>query len=158
MTRTLFTIGLIACFAQPLVAQVTFERLLNAADEPQNWLTYSGNYDSNRHTPLEQITTENVDSLELQWVFQAQSLQAFETTPLVVDGIMYLTEAPKTVVALDAERGRVFWRYEYTPSNLSRPCCGRVNRGVAILGDTLFMGTIDAKLIAIDAISGEPIW
>jgi len=158
MTRTLFTLGLVAWFAQPLVAQVTFERLLNAADEPQNWLTYSGNYDSNRHTALDQITTENVDSLELQWVFQAQSLQVFQTTPLVVDGIMYLTEAPNTVVALDAERGRVFWRYEYTPSNLSRPCCGRVNRGVAILGNTLFMGTIDAKLIAIDAISGEPIW
>ena len=158
MTRTLFTLGLVACFAQPLVAQVTFERLLNAEEEPQNWLTYSGNYDSNRHTALDQITTENVDSLELQWVFQAQSLQVFQTTPLVVDGIMYLTEAPNTVVALDAERGRVFWRYEYTPSNLSRPCCGRVNRGVAILGDTLFMGTIDAKLIAIDAISGEPIW
>ena len=65
MTRTLFTLGLVACFAQPLVAQVTFERLLNAEEEPQNWLTYSGNYDSNRHTALDQITTENVDSLEL---------------------------------------------------------------------------------------------
>ena len=116
MTRTLFTLGLVAWFAQPLVAQVTFERLLNAADEPQNWLTYSGNYDSTRHTALEQITTDNVDSLELQWVFQqTQSLQVFQTTPLVVDGIMYLTEAPNTVVALDAARGRVFWRYEYTP-------------------------------------------
>ena len=76
MTRTLFTLGLVACFAQPLVAQVTFERLLNAEEEPQNWLTYSGNYDSNRHTALEQITTDNVDSLELQWVFQqTQSLK-----------------------------------------------------------------------------------
>ncbi len=139
-------------------AQVTFERLLNAADEPQNWLTYSGGYASQRHTALDQITADNVGDLELQWVFQAQSLQAFQTTPLVVDGIMYLTEAPNTVVALDAKLGRVFWEYEYTPAQESRPCCGRVNRGVAILGNTLFMGTIDAQLIAIDAISGQPIW
>ena len=137
---------------------VTFERLLNAADEPHNWLTYSGNYEAQRHTALDQITPANVDRLELQWVFQARSLQVFQTTPLVVDGMMYLTEAPNTVYAVDAEHGRVFWRYEYTPSQESRPCCGRVNRGVAILGDTLFMGTIDAQLIAIDRISGQPIW
>ena len=139
-------------------AQVTFDRLLNAADEPQNWLTYSGGYASQRHTLLDQITADNVGDLELAWVFQAQSLQAFQTTPLVVDGVMYLTEAPNTVVALDAKLGRVFWEYEYTPSQESRPCCGRVNRGVAMLGNTLFMGTIDAQLIAIDAISGQPIW
>ena len=78
-----------------------------------------------------------------------QSLEKFETTPLVVDGIMYLTEAPNTVVALDAQP-EAFWRYEHKPSSESRPCCGRVNRGVAILGGTLFMATIDAQLIAID--------
>ena len=139
-------------------AQVTFERLINAEDEPQNWLTYSGTYSSNRHTSLDQISSDNVDELDLQWVFQAQSLQVFQTTPIVVDGIMYITEAPNTVLALDAKLGRVFWRYEYTPDQESRPCCGRINRGVAILGNTLFMGTIDAKLIAIDAISGQPIW
>ena len=137
---------------------VTFERLLNAADEPHNWLTYSGTYSSQRHTTLDQITPENADQLELQWVFQAQSLQPFQATPLVVDGMMYLTEAPNNVLALDAERGRVFWRYEYTPAPESRPCCGRINRGVAILGNTLFMGTIDAQLLAIDATSGQPIW
>ena len=137
---------------------VTFERLLNAAAEPHNWLTYSGDYHSNRHTTLDQITPGNVDDLEVRWVFQAQSLQVFQTTPLVVDGVMYLTEPPNTVVALDAKHGRVFWRYEYTPAATSRPCCGRVNRGVAILGDTLYMGTIDAQLIAIDTVSGKPIW
>ena len=137
---------------------VTFERLLNAADEPHNWLTYSGTYSSQRHTTLDQITPENVDQLELQWVFQAQSLQPFQATPLVVDGMMYTTEAPNTVLAIDAELGRVFWRYEYTPAPESRPCCGRINRGLAILGNTLFMGTIDAQLVAIDAVSGQPIW
>jgi len=157
-TLPIAALALVVLLPHPLAAQVTFERLLNTADEPHNWLTYSGNYSSTRHTTLDQVTVDNVDRLELQWVFQAQSLQVFQTTPLVVDGIMYITEAPNTVLALDAELGRVFWRYEYTPSPESRPCCGRVNRGVAILGDTLFMGTIDAQLIAIDAVSGRPIW
>ena len=159
-TAALLIVSLPFAIATPEAQEggVTFERLLNAADEPHNWLTYSGNYEAQRHTTLDQITPANVDRLELQWVFQARSLQVFQTTPLVVDGMMYLTEAPNTVYAVDAEHGRVFWRYEYTPSPESRPCCGRVNRGVAILGDTLFMGTIDAQLIAIDRISGQPIW
>ena len=147
-----------ATLAQAQGGGVTFDRLLNAAAEPHNWLTYSGGYHSNRHTTLDRITPGNVDDLEVRWVFQAQSLQVFQTTPLVVDGVMYLTEPPNTVVALDAALGRVFWRYEYTPAPTSRPCCGRVNRGLAILGDTLYMGTIDAQLIAIDTVSGKPIW
>ena len=137
---------------------VTFERLLNAVNEPHNWLTYSGGYDSQRHTALDQITLGNAEDLELKWVFQAQSLQMFEATPLVVDGIMYLTQAPNTVVALDAKRGRVFWRHQYNPREESRPCCGRLNRGLGILGNTLFMATIDARLIALDATTGEAIW
>ena len=139
-------------------AQVTFERLLNASAEPHNWLTYSGTYMSQRHTGLTQIRPSNVGDLELKWVFQAQSLESFETTPLVVDGVMYLTEAPNTALALDARTGRPFWRYQYTPSADSRPCCGRVNRGLAILGTTLYMATIDAKLIALDALTGQPLW
>lgn len=141
-----------------LQAQVTSDRLLNAGAEPENWLTYSGSYASNRYSPLDQIRRSNVKNLELKWVFQAQSLEAFETTPLVVDGIMYLTEPPNTAVALDARTGRLFWRYQYDPSPDARPCCGRVNRGLAVLGDTLFMATIDAKLIAIDAKTGAPLW
>jgi alcohol dehydrogenase (cytochrome c) len=148
-----------ACLAASAApAQVTFERLLRAAAEPHNWLTYSGTYASQRHTTLTQIRPSNVADLELKWVFQAQSLESFETTPLVVDGVMYLTEAPNTAVALDAKTGRLFWRYQHNPSADARPCCGRVNRGLAILDHTLFMATIDAKLIAIDAITGQPLW
>src|SRR5580765_2355273 len=139
-------------------AQVTAERLTKAADEPQNWLTYSGSYMSQRHSALKQITTVNVKNLELKWVFQAQSLQTFEATPLVVDGIMYVTQAPNDVVALDAKTGRVFWIYHYVLPQSLAVCCGQVNRGVAILGDTLFMGTLDAHIVAIDAKSGKPIW
>ena len=161
LSRTLTLLALAVMVPVTALAQgagVTFDRILNADNEPHNWLTYSGGYDSQRHTTLDKIGIGNVEELELKWVFQAQSLQVFQTSPLVVDGIMYLTEAPNTVVALDAKLGRVFWRYEYTPSNLSRPCCGRVNRGVGILGNTLFMATIDAKLIALDATTGQPVW
>src|SRR5437763_6201540 len=123
-------------------AQVSFDRILGADKEPQNWLTYSGSPMSQRHSPLNQITPENVKNLELQWVFQARSLEKFEATALVVDGIMYTVQAPNDVIAMDAATGRMFWTYSYTPAPESRPCCGRINRGLAILGDTLFMGTI----------------
>lgn len=139
-------------------AQVTFDRILHADREPQNWLTYSGTMQSQRHSSLSQINTSNVKNLEMQWVFQARSLEKFEATPLVVDGIMYTVQPPNDVVALDAVTGSVFWVYNYSPSTQSRPCCGRVNRGLAILGDTLFMGTIDAHVVAIDTKNGRPIW
>jgi len=155
MTRRLFPLLLIA---GTLSAQVSFERQLNASKEPQNWLTYSGNLMSQRYSPLDQITPQNAKNLELKWVFQARSLEKFEATPLVIDGIMYTVQAPNDVVALDPLTGRVFWTYSYSPSPLSRPCCGRVNRGVAVSGDTLFMGTIDAHLIAVDAKNGRPLW
>jgi alcohol dehydrogenase (cytochrome c) len=138
--------------------QVTWDRLLHADREPQNWLTYSGNNNSQRYSSLDQISRTNARNLEMQWVYQARSLEKFEATPLVVDGIMYLTEAPNTVVALDAKTGAVFWVYEHRVDPDARPCCGAVNRGVAILGDTLFMGTIDGRLIAIDAKGGRPVW
>jgi alcohol dehydrogenase (cytochrome c) len=141
-----------------LQAQVTFDRLLKADKEPQNWLTYAGSMNGQRYSPLTQITPENVKNLQLQWAFQARSLEKFESTPLVVDGVMYLTQAPNDVVALDAATGELKWLYEYSPSRDAKPCCGRVNRGVAILGNTLFMATIDAHLVALDARDGKLLW
>jgi alcohol dehydrogenase (cytochrome c) len=141
-----------------LRAQVTPERLLHATDEPQNWLTYSGSYASQRHSLLKQVSPSNVKNLELKWVFQAQSLQKFETTPLVVDGIMYITQSPNDVIAVDAKSGRAFWIYHYATSPASRPCCGIVNRGLAMVGDSLFMATVDAHLVAIDAKNGHALW
>ena len=137
---------------------MTSQRLAAAANEPQNWLTYSGNYSSTRYSPLDQITPANVKNLKLQWVYQAPVAGNWQTTPLVVDGIMYLTQRLNDVVALDATTGRAFWIYRYTPAQDRIVCCGANNRGLAILGDTLFMGTLDAQLIAIDAKTGRPIW
>src|SRR5579871_1548269 len=144
--------------AGPLLAQVSFDRILNANKEPQNWLTYSGTTLSQRHSLLDQITPANVKNLELAWVYQVRSLEKYEATSLVVDGVLYTVQPPNDVVALDATTGRVYWTYSYSPDKDARPCCGRVNRGLAILGDTLFMGTIDAHLVALDARTGKPIW
>jgi len=155
MTRLVLSF-LIAAAGLP--AQVTFDRLLQAQKEPQNWLTYSGTYSSQRYSLLSQVTPANVQDLELQWVFQANSIQKFEATPLVVDGVMYLTQSPSDVIALDPKSGHVFWVYQHpTPPDILI-CCGQVNRGVAMLGNTLFVGTLDARLVALDARSGHPIW
>ena len=95
--------------------------------------------------------------LELKWVFQARWLDYYQATPLVVDGIMYTTQG-NDVLALDAATGKMFWIYPYTPASDARFCCGRITRGLAILGDTLFLATVDAHLIAIDAKTGRPLW
>ena len=154
IVRSLLLISL----SSSLFAQVSFDRIVRADKEPQNWLTYSGGFQSQRYSALNQITPENVKNLELQWVYQARSLEKFEATSLVVDGILYTVQAPNDVLALDAITGRLFWTYQYTPAKEARPCCGRINRGLAILGDTLFMGTIDAHLVAIDTKNGKPLW
>ena len=91
-------------------------------------------------------------------MFQAHSLEKFEATPLVVDGVMYTVQPPNDIVALDAATGRVFWSWSYIPSQETRVCCGRVNRGLAILGDTLYMATVDAHIVAVDAKNGKPLW
>ncbi len=156
LLRTFALATLIA--GAPLQAQVTFDRILNAEREPQNWLSYSATVSNQRYSRLDQIDTKTVRSLELQWVWQARSLEKFEATALVVDGVLYTVQAPNDVVALDAATGRVFWTYHYEPAPDARLCCGRVNRGLAILGDTLYMGTIDAHLLAIDAKSGQLVW
>ena len=144
--------------AMMLPAQVTYDRILNAHKEPHNWLTYNGTYFSQHHSALDQITLDNVGKLEMTWVFQVRSLDKFQATPLVVDGVMYLTEPPNNVIAVDAKTGRIFWIYEHDLPNPVFPCCGRVNRGVAILGDTLFLATLDMRLIALDAKTGSKLW
>ena len=139
-------------------AQVPYDRILNAADEPQNWLTYNGSYMSQRYSLLDQIKHDNVGDLELKWVLQNQVFGAWQSNPIVVDGIMYVTERPNSVMAVDAITGRVFWKYAHTPDERARVCCGANNRGVAVLGDRVFMGTLDARLIALDRINGEVLW
>ncbi len=143
----------------PADAPVTAERLVNAAAEPENWLMYSGDYTSQRYSTLDQINRSNVADLSVEWVHQFNTLSRVETTPIVVDGLMIITESPSNVIALDAVTGRPFWRYDH-PVNEDdiRLCCGLNNRGVAILGDRIFHGTVDAHLMALDLNTGVVLW
>lgn len=142
----------------PVGAQVSYDRLLHAEREPQNWLTYSGNYKSWRYSPLDQIRTGNAKNLELKWVYQLDTTDKFEATPLVVDGVMYFSEPPSDVIAVDAKTGRAFWTYRYTLAGKVGVCCGRVNRGLAVLGDTLFLAALDGNLVALDSKTGKEVW
>ena len=141
-------------------ADVTFDRLLNAPAEPHNWLMYSGTVLGERHSRLTQITPENVKNLEVAWIWQSASFpEGFQATPLVVDGILYTVEAPNNVFALDAASGRVLWSFRDPRNALTARVSGNTtNRGLAILGDQLFMGTLDAHLLAIDVYSGKLLW
>lgn len=142
----------------PDFSPVSWERLTDAASEPENWLMYSGTLDSQRYSRLDQVDRSNVGSLELEWAYQIPVIDRAETVPLVVDGIMFITEAPSNIVAVDALTGRQYWRYDHNLPDDLRICCGRNNRGVAILGETLYMSTLDAHLVALDARTGNVRW
>ena len=110
-------------------AQVPYERIRSAAGEPGNWLTYSGTYNGLRYSALAGITAENVARLKPVWVYQTSDLNKFETSPLAVDGVMYVSEPPTGAAALDARTGRPLWQYRREMPRDIRPCCGQVNRG-----------------------------
>jgi alcohol dehydrogenase (cytochrome c) len=157
--RLLGTLALITLIAAPALAQVPYSRLLNADDEPEAWLMYSGNYRSERFSRLDQITKENVSGLRPAWIYQTGTIGRVEVTPLVADGVMYIAEPPSTIVALDAHTGRRLWRYDpIIPEETLNIGFPRTNRGIAILGDTVFFGTLDAQLIALDRTHGDVRW
>ena len=155
----IFAVGILfVLFAAPVCAQISYERILQAEDEPESWLTYNGGYMSQRYSRLTQIDQENVGDLELRWLLQNQVFGAWQSSPIVADGVMYVTERPNSIMAVDPITGRVFWKYVHTPAENSLVCCGANNRGVAVLDDRVFMGTLDARLVAVDRINGELLW
>src|SRR5258706_1579872 len=123
-----------------------------------HWLKFGGNYSNQRHSPLTQITHENVNRLVPQWTFQTGTLGNFETTSLLRDNVLYVTGPQNVAWALDARTGRQIWRYRRElPPNLTA-CCGLVNRGFGVLGDKLFMVTLDAHLLSLDMKTGAIAW
>ena len=142
--------------AASMQAQVTYDRILNANREPQNWLTYGGGYASNRYSLLTDLTRENVKGLELRWVYRPKYLDKMEATPLVVDGVLYTVQNSE-VVALDAATGRNFWTFHYAVPPASNQYV-MVVKGLAISGDSLFWATYDGHLISIDAKTGIANW
>jgi len=159
-SRLLVLLGLLVGIGAISGAQnVTYEDILHSASHPENWITYGGNYASQRFSELKQIHTDNVGDLKMQWVYQLRQQGIFESSPLVVDGIMYVTEPPTTVTALDVRTGRPIWRWAAKlPPHLLTIGLFPTNRGVAILGDTIYVATIDAHLVALDAKTGAQRW
>ena len=144
--------------ALPDPPAVSADNLVGAAADSANWLMYHGSYAGWRHSRLRQLDTSNVSRLRIAWIYQTTHDHGrVETTPIVVNDVMYLTEPGATVVALDAATGVVRWRFTPSLGEL-RLCCGVVNRGVAVLGTTVYLGTPDAKLIAIDGKTGKKRW
>ena len=165
MTRPLVYAGLVGVLLlngpdeRSVSAQgVAAQQLLDGLRNPGNWLTYSGDYSAQRYSPLSDITPANVQRLSVQWLFQTGVLGKFEATPLVVDGIMYVTGPENHAWALDARTGRRIWHYQRSLPDRLNICCGRVNRGLAILGTRLYMTTLDAHLVALDTKTGNVLW
>src|SRR5436190_11138593 len=152
--------------APPVGKGVTYERILNARSEPHNWLTYYGAYDGQRYSPLDQINTETVKKLKPEWIFQCGSVglhsgastYSFEASPLVVDGVMFVSGWAGWVWALDARNGDLLWQYRHaSPFDVSL-CCGNVNRGVAVAEGKVFVTTLNAHVVALDAENGKVVW
>lgn len=137
---------------------VTQDMLNRAAGDGNNFLHTNGNYHQTRYYPSRQINTGNVKNLRPAWIFQTEVVDSMETSPIVVNGIMYVTTAFNHVYALNARTGEQIWHHKHTMGPVTTYCCGPNNRGVAVSGDRVFMGTLDGKLVALDAKTGKQLW
>src|SRR3984885_1559376 len=167
LTITLFLAATAACHQtkvppEPTVkpADVNGSRIINADREPENWMTYGRTYGEQHFSPLNQINDQNVSQLGLAWFYDLDTNRGQEATPIVVDGVMYFTSAWSRVFALDAATGKLLWSYDpRVPGNWAvNACCDVVNRGVAAWEGKIFVGTLDGRLVALDAKTGRLVW
>jgi alcohol dehydrogenase (cytochrome c) len=158
----LVLLGACACTAREAVPppppEVGYERLLNAEHEPSMWLTHSGSYHGQRFSQAALIDRTTVSRLRPGWKYPLQTSDPVESTPLVVDGTMYVTRPPGDVVALDVRTGQPRWQFSRPVPDTLVLCCGRINRGLAMLRGTLYVGTLDGALVALDAKDGRKRW
>jgi alcohol dehydrogenase (cytochrome c) len=142
--------------------EITYENIRDGFKNTSRWLTYHGDYNAQRHSPLTEITPENVNRLELQWVFETKLPRpgrGFEATPIVLDGVLFITGSGNYAWAVDARTGTALWTHQrQLPSGLTYGGGNIVNRGFGALGTRLFMATLDAHVIALDRNSGELLW
>jgi alcohol dehydrogenase (cytochrome c) len=142
----------------PAVTNVTQDLLDRAASDGSNFLQTNGNYEQTRFYPNDQINRGNVGRLHPAWIFQTEVKDSMETSPIVVNGVMYVTTAFSHVYALDAKTGAEIWHYKPKLGAVVTVCCGVNNRGVAVYDDKVYLGTLDARLIALDAKTGDVVW
>ncbi len=149
-----------AAKAQPTAAKVTAERLLNAANEPSQWMTYGGTYDEQRFSRLKEINKDNVKTLGLAWFADYDTNLSQDGTPLYIDGVIYVSTAWSKVYAFDAHDGKKLWQYNPKTSGewIQNVCCGIVNRGIAAWNGKIYLGTLDGRLVALDAKTGKEVW
>ncbi|MEC8357923.1 MAG: PQQ-binding-like beta-propeller repeat protein, partial [Pseudomonadota bacterium] len=139
----------------PVSAEMLLEPQSSRSDV---WLQYGGDYSNNRHSPINALSPENIDNLKFAWGFPSGTTGQFAVSPVVYDGIMYVTTSYNRLIALDATSGEMFWRYDHQlPADL-RLCCGPANRGPSIHEDKILMATLDARILAFDRLSGELLW
>jgi alcohol dehydrogenase (cytochrome c) len=154
-----YVLPVLMLVASAAFAQVPYDRIVKAESEPANWLTYAGGYKSQRYTALDQINKQNVTQLRPLWVYQIRQAGIIETSPIVVDGVMYMTEPPSTVTALDVRTGRPLWTYTpKIPDDVVIIGSPPVNRGVAVLDNMVYVGSVAGHLTALDAKSGAVRW
>ena len=165
LTRTLLTLAIsglagAAAAADSTAANVSAQRLLNADSEPSQWLTYGGDYNEQRYSRLTAITRDNVKQLGLKWFADYDTNLSQDGTPLYVDGVVYVSTAWSKVYAFDAATGKTLWKYDpKTPGEWIRNvCCGIVNRGIAAYNGRIYLGTLDGRLVAINARDGSEAW
>ncbi len=139
-------------------ANVTQAMLNNAAKDNKNFLATNGNYDQTRFHPADQITAKNVKGLHVAWIFQTDIRESMETSPIVVNGVMYVTTSFDHLYALNAQTGEQLWHYKHDMGPITVYCCGPNNRGAAVYGDKVYLATLDSKLDAIDAKTGKLVW
>ena len=170
MRKWCFFVSLCLCvlvFSLAAAQDITIQDLRNGFKDPTRWIMYSGDYTSQRHSPLNQITAANVNRLAAQWTFQTD-LSPFMSTgrpgglqsvPLVIDGVLYLAGTHNNVFAIDAHTGRQIWRYQHEmPADVPPFTTRGVTRGLAVFGDKLFLGTLDAHMVALDIKTGKVVW
>jgi PQQ-dependent dehydrogenase (methanol/ethanol family) len=140
------------------ITPVSQAMLNKAAGDSANFLHTNGDYNQQRFHTAKQITTANVSKLRVAWVFQADVRESMETSPIVVNGIMYVTTSFSHVYALDAKTGEQLWHYKHALGPITTYCCGPNNRGVAVFEDRVYLATLDSKLVALDAKTGNKVW
>src|SRR5258708_3734603 len=140
------------------VAPVTQAMLDKAAGDSANFLHTNGDYNQQRFHQAKQVNAGNVNKLHVAWIFQTEVRESMETSPIVVNGVMYATTSFSHVYALDAKTGEQLWHYKHAIGPITTYCCGPNNRGVAVYEDKVFLATLDSKLVARDAKTGNKVW
>src|SRR5580704_12965952 len=143
----------------PAPAAIVTQAMLNgAANDSRNFLATNGDLKQQRFYPAKEINRSNVKGLHVAWIFQTDVRESLETSPIVVNGVMYVTTSFDHVYALNAQTGEMYWHYKHNMGPITTYCCGPNNRGVAVYQDKVYVGTLDAMLVALDAKTGNVIW